>query len=61
VSELEKVIEPHTAGDPMSSKKWLKCRLADIQAALSEQHRVSKPVISRQSEKDRQPFTASGT
>jgi hypothetical protein len=47
VSELEKVIEPHTAGDPMSSKKWLKCRLADIQAALSEQHRVSKPVISR--------------
>jgi hypothetical protein len=41
------VIEPHTAGDPMSSKKWLKCRLEDIQAKLAEQHRVSKPVISR--------------
>ena len=31
----------------MSSKKWLKCRLEDIQAELSEKHRVSKPVISR--------------
>ena len=47
VSALEKVIEPHTAGDPMSSKKWLKCRLADIQRGLPDKHRVSKPVISR--------------
>jgi len=47
VAELDQVIAPHTAGDPMSSKKWLKCRLSDIQVALSEAHRVSKPVISR--------------
>ena len=31
----------------MSSKKWLKCRLADIQTELPEKHRVSKPVVSR--------------
>ena len=30
----------------MSSRKWLNCRLADIQERLGK-HRVSKPVISR--------------
>ncbi|MCM3904876.1 MAG: ISAzo13 family transposase [Pyrinomonadaceae bacterium] len=39
-------MEPHTAGDPMSSRKWLNCRLSDIQERLGK-HRVSKPVISR--------------
>lgn len=43
---LAQVIAPHTAGDPMSSAKWLDCRLSDIQDELGE-HRVSKPVISR--------------
>ena len=39
-------MEPHTAGDPMSSRKWLNCRLSDIQERLGS-HRVSRPVISR--------------
>lgn len=43
---LAKVIAPHTAGDPMSSAKWLNCRLSDIQEELGD-HCVSKPVISR--------------
>jgi hypothetical protein len=40
------LVEPHTAGDPMSSRKWLNCRLSDVQERLGK-HRVSKPVISR--------------
>jgi hypothetical protein len=40
------LVEPHTAGDPMSSRKWLNCRLSDLQERLGK-HRVSKPVISR--------------
>jgi hypothetical protein len=40
------LVEPHTAGDPMSSRKWLNCRLSDVQDRLGK-HRVSKPVISR--------------
>lgn len=32
----------------MSNRKWLNCRLADIEARLDEQgHRISQPVISR--------------
>ena len=32
----------------MSARKWLNCRLADIQGHLEEQgHGVSRPVISR--------------
>ncbi len=31
----------------MSSKKWLNCRLVDIQEQLSVSERVSRPVISR--------------
>jgi hypothetical protein len=42
------LVEPHTAGDPQSSEKWLNCRLRDIQARLVMQgHRVSLPVIRR--------------
>jgi len=42
------IVSPHTAGDPMSSNKWLNCRLADIEGRLDEQgHKVSLPVISR--------------
>jgi hypothetical protein len=42
------IVSPHTAGDPMSDRKWLNCRLADIQERLDEQgHGVSLPVISR--------------
>jgi hypothetical protein len=42
------IVAPHTAGDPMSDKKWLNCRLSDIRRQLDERgHRVSKPVISR--------------
>ena len=42
------LVEPHTAGDPMSQRKWLNCRLVDIQARLEAQgHRISQPVISR--------------
>jgi len=44
---LDKVIAPHTAGDPMNNTKWLNCRLSDIQDELESSHRVSKPVISR--------------
>lgn len=40
------IVAPHTAGDPLSSRKWLNCRLSDIQERLGEQC-VSKPVISR--------------
>jgi len=40
------VVAPHTAGDPMTSRKWLNCRLIDIQERLGV-HRVSRPVISR--------------
>ena len=39
---------PHTAGDPMTSTKWLNCRLRDLQATLAVRgHRLSLPVISR--------------
>jgi hypothetical protein len=42
------LVQPHTAGDPMSSTKWLNCRLRDVQAALAARgHPVSLPVISR--------------
>ncbi len=42
------LVEPHTAGDPMSNAKWLNCRLADLQEQLNGQgHVVSRPVISR--------------
>ena len=40
------IVAPHTAGDPMSSQKWLNCRLRDIQERL-QAHAVSLPVISR--------------
>lgn len=40
------IVAPHTAGDPLGSRKWLNCRLSDIQEHLGEQC-VSKPVISR--------------
>jgi hypothetical protein len=43
---LAEAIAPYTAGDPMSSAKWLNCRLSDIQEKLGV-HRVSKPVLSR--------------
>jgi hypothetical protein len=43
-----KIVSPHTAGDPMNSKKWLNCRLKDVKKELEEQgHGVSVPVISR--------------
>lgn len=46
--DLLELIEPHTAGDPMSETKWLNCRLTDAQIALeSKEHFVSPPVISR--------------
>lgn len=42
------LVEPHTAGDPQSSAKWLNCRLRDIQARLAAHgHPVSLPVIRR--------------
>ena len=42
------IVEPHTAGDPMSAAKWLNCRLRDIQQRLiGLGHGVSCPVISR--------------
>jgi len=42
------VVAPHTAGDPMSDKKWLNCRLFDIEERLDEKgHSASQPVISR--------------
>jgi hypothetical protein len=42
------IVSPHTAGDPMSERKWLNCRLADVQDRLCEQgHGVSLPVIGR--------------
>jgi hypothetical protein len=40
------LVAPNTAGDPMSDRKWLNCRLDDIQKRLGV-HCVSKPVISR--------------
>jgi len=48
VTRLLEVVEPHTAGDPMSESKWLNCRLRDVQERLEESgHGVSCPVISR--------------
>jgi hypothetical protein len=42
------IVSPHTAGDPMSERKWLNCRLVDVQDRLGEQgHGVSLPVIGR--------------
>jgi hypothetical protein len=42
------MVAPQTAGDPMSSCKWLNARLRDIQVRLAEVgHIVSLPVISR--------------
>lgn len=42
------LVAPHTAGDPMSERRWLNCRLADIRERLDEQgHGISRPVISR--------------
>ena len=42
------IVSPHTAGDPMSTRKWLNCRLVDTQERLAERgHRASLPVISR--------------
>jgi hypothetical protein len=42
------MVEPHTAGDPMSNTKWLNCRLRDVQQRLVDVgHGVSCPVISR--------------
>jgi len=43
---LLEIVEPHTAGDPMSTQKWLNCRLRDIQERL-QARAVSLPVISR--------------
>ena len=41
-------VEVHTAGDPMSTRKWLNCRLQDLQDNLvALGHPVSLPVISR--------------
>ena len=45
---MHAVVQPHTAGDPMTTTKWLNCRLRDVQAALASRgHPVSLPVISR--------------
>lgn len=45
---LLELVAPHTGGDPMSSRKWLNCRLADIRTRLvAHGHGVSEPVISR--------------
>ena len=42
------IVSPHTAGDPMSNRKRLNCRLVDIAERLDERgHRASQPVISR--------------
>jgi hypothetical protein len=42
------LVEPHTAGDPQSSEKWLNCRLRDLRDRLAAQgHPVSLPVIRR--------------
>ena len=45
---LLEIVAAHTGGDPMSERKWLNCRLMDIQERLEGQgHGVSQPVISR--------------
>jgi hypothetical protein len=42
------IVEPHTAGDPMGTAKWLNCRLNDVRERLTTVgHGVSCPVISR--------------
>jgi hypothetical protein len=47
-SVLLDLVAENTAGDPMSSTKWLNCRLCDVAKRLSALgHRVSRPVISR--------------
>lgn len=41
-------VRENTGGDPMSSRKWLNCRLADVAGRLQEEgYQVSLPVISR--------------
>jgi hypothetical protein len=48
IAVLLEIVAPHTAGDPMTSDKWLNCRLADIQVRLREQgYALSLPVIHR--------------
>lgn len=45
---LLEIVSPHTAGDPMTSRKWLNCRLSDLRERLLKTgHSVSRPVISR--------------
>jgi hypothetical protein len=42
------IVSPHTAGDPSGPRKWLNCRLQDVQDRLDKRgHGVSLPVISR--------------
>jgi len=41
-------VEVYTAGDPMSTRKWLNCRLQDLQDKLvALGHQVSLPMIRR--------------
>lgn len=46
-ADLLTIVAPHTAGDPMTTRRWLNCRLCDLQVRLARAgHTVSQPVIS---------------
>jgi hypothetical protein len=45
---LEKVVEPETAGDPMSERKWVRSSLRALSRCLAEAgHAISPPTVRR--------------
>jgi hypothetical protein len=45
---LKEVVEPETAGDPMSEQKWVRRSLRQISGRLAELgHRISPPTVGR--------------
>ena len=53
VSSLEKIIEPETAGDPMSEKKWVRHSLRQLSGALVDQEQPVSYVTVRRLLKER--------
>jgi hypothetical protein len=48
VAALQTVVEPETAGDPMSEQKWVRSSLRQVGSRLSEAgHPISPPTVGR--------------
>src|SRR5437773_204037 len=45
---LERLVEPETAGDPMSGQKWVRSSLRHLSKCLADlRHRVSPPTVGK--------------